>query len=118
MKFSIISCITGESRSTVVVNGITSWNTRREAEDVLNNLGVTNGLDPDDFYTTRSPERVPEILQAIAKLWNKNPDIRLGQMLDALMSYHQELFQLDDDVLLRKLKNAITSGFAAGAETI
>jgi len=54
----------------------------------------------------RDPKRIPEVLRLIEQVWEKNPDLRLGQLLLNHMnpdSAEPELYYLEDDALLRRL---------------
>lgn len=53
----------------------------------------------------RNAERIPVVLEAIRKLWEKYPDLRLGQlMLDAAPSLpSSSLFNMEDDALVQRL---------------
>jgi uncharacterized protein YihD (DUF1040 family) len=54
---------------------------------------------------SRSPERIPIILNKIQKIWEKNSDLRLGQLI--INSYAcsiDQLYNVEDEVLLENLK--------------
>jgi uncharacterized protein YihD (DUF1040 family) len=52
----------------------------------------------------RDPKRIPIILDAIRVEWEKNPDLRLLQLLVNTMDSHQNpLFHVEDDLLLKRL---------------
>ena len=54
----------------------------------------------------RDPKRIPEVLRLIEQVWQKRPDLRLGQLL---LNHLQpvspcpELYNIEDDNLLRRL---------------
>lgn len=50
----------------------------------------------------RDPARIRPTLDAIAEIWARHPDIRLGQLL-AHASGNRDIFQIEDDALLRGL---------------
>lgn len=56
---------------------------------------------------TRDPNRIPKVLEALSAVWQKDPDLRLGQLI--LNAAHtrdgHSLFDLEDDVLLNCLWN-------------
>lgn len=57
----------------------------------------------------RNPDRIPQVLHALQKVWEKSPDLRLGQLLvNTTQSFNKNLdvFYLEDDVLLRLLQAA------------
>jgi uncharacterized protein YihD (DUF1040 family) len=56
----------------------------------------------------RDPERIPVVLDELRKAWEKNPDLRLCQLIVNLAKPPHptpEIFYLEDDVLLSRLKN-------------
>ena len=53
----------------------------------------------------RDPKRIPVVLEAIRVEWEKNPDLRLMQLLvNTLDARPSPLFPVEDDVLLAKLQ--------------
>ncbi len=60
----------------------------------------------------RNPERIKEILFELKRLWLKNPDQRLGQILENYVFFEGErgdktsvaMFYQEDDETLSKLK--------------
>lgn len=58
-------------------------------------------------YTTRDPNRIPVVLKAVEEFWMANPDLRLGQLLVAAISFSgrevpsPEVFYLEDEDVLR-----------------
>ena len=63
----------------------------------------------------RDKNRIPIILEEIKKLWNKEPDQRLGQILENYVFFKGErgdktscrLFYQEDDETLEILKKAV-----------
>lgn len=53
----------------------------------------------------RDPKRIPEILKEIERIWNKNPDLRLVQLLLNVMTPFNAPYCMEDDKLLKKLKD-------------
>ena len=59
----------------------------------------------------RDPNRIPEMVDVLQKLWEKYPDQRLGQLLINAASlvegpspeWPDTLFQIEDDAMLRGL---------------
>lgn len=51
----------------------------------------------------RDPKRIPKILNEIKNIWEKHPDLRLGQLI-INSSRKAFLFYLEDDDLLKNLK--------------
>lgn len=56
---------------------------------------------------TRDPSRIPKVLERIQQIWERNPDLRLAQIVvnAAKMVEHEDvtqsrLFNLEDDKLL------------------
>lgn len=61
----------------------------------------------------RDANRIPEILDALQKLWMANPDLRLGQLLVNVVNLKDpsdELFYIEDDELHNRL---LVSGITA-----
>ena len=55
----------------------------------------------------RDPKRIPEILKMIQMLWEKNPELRLCQLLYAVIrtpNNQGDLFYYEDDLLLEDLE--------------
>ena len=58
----------------------------------------------------RDPNRIPEILAEIGKIWMNNPDLRLMQLLDNALIQQEEvgigfdMFYVEDELVLRALK--------------
>lgn len=55
----------------------------------------------------RNPDRIDPILTCLRSAWMANPDLRLGQLIVILANPSQpcpEVFYLEDDVLLDRLK--------------
>ncbi len=54
----------------------------------------------------RNPERIPDVIEALRKLWEKSPDLRLGQLIAGVqwgVQLPSDLFNVEDDVLINKL---------------
>jgi uncharacterized protein YihD (DUF1040 family) len=52
----------------------------------------------------RDPKRIPSVLLEVQKLWEKHPDIRLGQLLVNVLGNSEGLFSCEDGRLVRMLK--------------
>jgi len=50
----------------------------------------------------RDPKRIPEVLETIRKIWEKNPGLRFGQLLLNLGNDFN--YYVEDDHLIRTLK--------------
>lgn len=48
-------------------------------------------------------DRIKIILNEIEKLWEKNPDLRLMQLLHNILGHHKDHFYCEDDELLKVL---------------
>lgn len=55
-------------------------------------------------YPMRPKERIPEVLKEIEKIWEKRPDLRLGQLILNLHMDKFYLYSVEDDKLIEKLK--------------
>ena len=56
----------------------------------------------------RNPDRITPILDELGRLWRKQPDMRLGQLVVAAAGTHDP-FYIEDDVMLQKLREACDS---------
>lgn len=48
----------------------------------------------------RDPNRIPVILKAIKKVWTRNPDLRLGQLIVNAVDTEDNVFYIEDENLL------------------
>jgi hypothetical protein len=55
----------------------------------------------------RNPERIPEVLEALRVAWEKNPELRLGQLIRNV-SYPQETVLIEDDKIMDCFQNSET----------
>ncbi len=53
----------------------------------------------------RNPDRIDKVLDIIREIWEKNPDLRLGQLLLNLVSDANILYWVEDEELIKGLKN-------------
>ena len=51
----------------------------------------------------RNSNRIPYIMSLIAQGWQKNPDLRIGQIFENLKSYSgkEDLFYIEDDEFIQ-----------------
>lgn len=52
----------------------------------------------------RDKKRIPEVLDLIKSIWEKDPDLRLMQLLGNLFRYDFDPYYVEDDELVKKLK--------------
>lgn len=59
----------------------------------------------------RDPKRIPEILEELKKAWEKNPDLRLGQIIVNIARIKEKkeetcpfVFYIEDNKILEGLK--------------
>lgn len=52
----------------------------------------------------RNPERIDNILERLKVVWKENPDLRLGQLLLAVIKMDR-LFYIEDETLIQALEN-------------
>lgn len=60
----------------------------------------------------RDPNRIPRILDKISQVWTKNPDLRLSQLVVAMIGPHDscpEVFYFEDTQLEEKLDRFLTN---------
>ena len=53
----------------------------------------------------RSVDRIPNILDRLGKIWEKYPDLRLGQLIANVISDDSVLYMLEDEELVRSLED-------------
>lgn len=63
----------------------------------------------------RDPKRIDIILNRIKEIWNKYPDLRLGQLIANVISDDSVLYMLEDEELVRSLED-FYSGYCKGDE--
>ena len=51
----------------------------------------------------RNPNRIPEILQKIEKIWKAHPDLRLGQFIGNVVN-PMYLYEIEDELLVKMLQ--------------
>ena len=51
----------------------------------------------------RDPKRINKVLAAIGEVWEKNPDLRLGQLLSNVYR-DPSLYYIEDDKLVEEIK--------------
>ena len=51
----------------------------------------------------RDPKRINKVLAAIGEVWEKNPDLRLGQLLSNVYR-DPALYYIEDDKLVEEIK--------------
>ena len=60
------------------------------------------------FSRKRDPARIERVLDKLNKLWQNNPEIRLGQLIHVIIGdNHADLFILEDDKLEESLDRLI-----------
>jgi uncharacterized protein YihD (DUF1040 family) len=52
----------------------------------------------------RDPKRIKTILKAVESEWSRSPDLRLGQLLANLLRLGEDIFYLEDEILLKRLR--------------
>lgn len=53
---------------------------------------------------SRDPERIPEMIRKVVEIWEKNPDLRLMQlMMNPCGLSTQEIYYMTDEELMVKL---------------
>jgi len=54
----------------------------------------------------RDPNRIPEMMDLIGRIWMKYPDLRLGQLIANAVG-DQKPFYIEDDEMLRGLNELV-----------
>lgn len=58
----------------------------------------------------RDPARIPRMLDALRRAWERSPDLRLGQLVSNAARHHgawPDVFSVEDDDLLRGLVSSL-----------
>jgi uncharacterized protein YihD (DUF1040 family) len=58
----------------------------------------------------RDPERIDRILNLIAVIWRRNPDLRLGQLLYSFAGFEGDIFNCEDDKTEKLLEENLKEG--------
>jgi uncharacterized protein YihD (DUF1040 family) len=59
----------------------------------------------------RDRSRIPEMVNLLEEIWNENPDLRLGQLIVSAAKPSEpcpQVFYIEDDVMLVKLKDLLS----------
>ena len=62
----------------------------------------------------RDRNRIVGVMADLMAVWEKVPDLRLGQFVMGLTDSDTELFYLEDDKLVERAKSFVTAGFTQG----
>ncbi len=61
----------------------------------------------------RDPKRIPQILAKLQKLWEKHPDLRLGQLVENLAPKGQaDAYFVEDDILVQRINAILERGWS------
>ena len=52
----------------------------------------------------RNPKKISKILKEIEKIWKKNPNLRLGQLIMNVYEFQGVLYYVGDEKLIQLLK--------------
>lgn len=53
----------------------------------------------------RDPKRIPEMLDELKKVWERSPDLRLGQLIDNIVTRTPcPLFYIEDEDMVERIK--------------
>ncbi|MBA7602518.1 hypothetical protein ES703_09611 [subsurface metagenome] len=52
----------------------------------------------------RDPKRIKSLLKTIKKAWKKHPDLRLCQLIGNCFPGKSDLYSVEDDDLLKRIK--------------
>lgn len=62
----------------------------------------------------RDKDRIIGVMTEIMAVWEEVPDLRLGQFLMGVTSSDQEMFYIEDDKLVERVKNFNVKGYTQG----
>jgi uncharacterized protein YihD (DUF1040 family) len=57
----------------------------------------------------RDPQRIDRILNLIAVIWRRDPDLRLGQLLYNFAGFKDADYNTEDDLTEKKLREFIST---------
>jgi len=67
---------------------------------------LLEGLDGPLFNgTPRDPKRIPDILRQLKEIWEKYPDLRLSQLIGNLQTRDGDLYNVEDQQLIDRLRD-------------
>lgn len=72
--------------------------------DIEKMMAQINAQVNRSFSEPRDPNRIPRILKEIERIWTKNPDLRLSQLISNCWHYKDDIFFGEDDILEERLK--------------
>ena len=52
----------------------------------------------------RDPKRIDELLAEVSRVWKQYPDMRLGQLLIVAANEEHDIFNVEDDKMLKGLR--------------
>ena len=52
----------------------------------------------------RDTNRIPVLIELVMRIWSKNPDLRLTQLILNIAGKDEDLYYLEDDKLVERLK--------------
>lgn len=55
-------------------------------------------------YKPRDSQRITVVLSEMQKVWEKNPDLRLGQLIMNCCPNENVLYNIEDDKLLERIR--------------
>lgn len=58
----------------------------------------------------RDPERIPEVLKEIGRMWVYYPDLRLGQLICNVCPDMRDPYYIEDDELVKRMKRVYLQG--------
>lgn len=61
----------------------------------------------------RDPKRIGKVLGELRKVWDRYPDLRLGQLLDNVLA-KENMFYIEDETLATKFKKFSLMGNRLG----
>ena len=55
----------------------------------------------------RDPERIPNLLARLERVWKAHPDLRLGQLISNTAKDEFTLFYIEDEELIEKMEGMV-----------
>jgi uncharacterized protein YihD (DUF1040 family) len=58
----------------------------------------------------RDPNRIGDVLQAVEKIWQRYPDMRLGQLISNLADWAEEsVWDIEEDALVAEIERHLAN---------
>lgn len=108
-----VDCLPEDMRRTVILMGLERSTTQFTWSFIAKRHRVATSDWPPNPHEARDPARIEPILDALRQVWQKCPDLRLGQIVSNAARGNAawpDVFNVEDDEVLRGLNALIRPG--------